>query len=79
MVADVTTAPSFSVGKSVTIAVPGAQFSGEGRQYDVTPDGKQFVVRLASTDGKEPAKPAASQINIVLNWVEELKQKVPVK
>ena len=79
VIADVTTTPSFSVGKSVTIAVPGAEFTGEGRQYDVTPDGKQFVVLLSSADGKGPAKPAPSQINIVLNWIEELKQKVPVK
>jgi hypothetical protein len=38
--------------------------------YDVTPDGQRFL--LAKTAGQGP-----QEINIVLNWFEELKQKVP--
>jgi hypothetical protein len=38
--------------------------------YDVTPDGQRFL--LAKTAGQGP-----QEINIVLNWIEELKQKVP--
>ena len=38
--------------------------------YDVTPDGQRFL--LAKTGGQAP-----EEINVVLNWSEELKQKVP--
>jgi hypothetical protein len=42
--------------------------------YDVSPDGQRFLMVKAS----ESAKAAPTQINVVLNWFEELKQKVPV-
>lgn len=43
-----------------------------GYDYDVSPDGQHFIILMA---GKE--EQSASQINVVLNWFEELKQKVP--
>ena len=39
--------------------------------YDVTADGQKFLM-LKST-----VQPAAQQINVVVNWFEELNQKVP--
>jgi hypothetical protein len=42
--------------------------------YDVSPDGQRF---LMIQSGEKQA--AATQINVVLNWFEELKRKVPVK
>jgi hypothetical protein len=51
---------------------------GNPRNYDITPDGKQFLVVLpASQTGTNQQQ--ALQINVVLNWLEELKQRVPVK
>jgi hypothetical protein len=45
------------------------------RPYDITPDGKQFVVTLsASEDANQPV-----QMRITLHWFEELKQRVPVQ
>ena len=46
--------------------------------WDISPDGKRFLMM------KEPAATASAgggprKINIVLNWFEELKQRVPVK
>ena len=41
--------------------------------YDVTPDGQRFL--MLKTGG--PEESAATQINVVLNWFEELKQRVP--
>jgi len=41
--------------------------------YDVSPDGQRFLM-LKPT---EQAQAAPTQINVVLNWFEELKQKVP--
>ncbi len=43
-----------------------------GANYDVTPDGQRFVMVQARGQQEE-----ATQINVVLNWFEELKQRVP--
>jgi Tol biopolymer transport system component len=46
------------------------------RAYDVTPDGQRFFVVQ-----KRPAPPLppVTHVNLVLNWFEELKAKVPVR
>ncbi len=41
------------------------------QQYDITPDGKRFLMM------KEVALQQQGQINVVLNWFEELKRLVP--
>lgn len=43
-------------------------------QYDVSSDGQRFL-KLKTSEQAE----SATQINIVLNWFEELKQKVPTE
>jgi len=48
------------------------------RNYDVTPDGK-FLVVMSAPGASETNPRPASQINVVLNWFEELKQRVPVR
>ena len=40
--------------------------------YDITPDGQRFLM-VQPTDPEQPA----TQINVVLNWFDELKKKVP--
>jgi Tol biopolymer transport system component len=73
MAVDITTQPAFAAGK------PHMLFAGQYvagtvvGNYDVTPDGQRF---LMLKEGQEIAPP--TQINVVLNWFEELKQKVPV-
>jgi serine/threonine-protein kinase len=44
-----------------------------GRSVDVSPDGKRFLM-VKSVKQEE----TIAQINVVLNWFEELKQKVPL-
>ena len=73
MAAEITTEPSFSAGKpqmlfqgeyaSVLVGVP---------NYDVAPDGQRFLM----VRGSEKAGPV-TDINVVLNWTEELKRRVP--
>ena len=54
-------------GRYVSHAIPaGFQY------YDISPDGKRFVMLK---EGKLPG--AQAQINVVLNWFEELKRLVP--
>jgi hypothetical protein len=72
------TQPSFSFGVPVPLPLEGIlQTDTElERQYDVSPDGKRFLVLLPATQaGNQPRL----QINLVLNWFEELKQRVPTK
>jgi hypothetical protein len=41
--------------------------------YDVSPDGQRFLMLKPP----ESAEAAPTQINVVLNWFEELKRRVP--
>ena len=45
------------------------------RGYDVTPDGQRFLMVDVS---KLPPHEPVTHINVVLNWFEELKRRVPV-
>ena len=74
MAVDIATQPSFTVGK------PRILFEGQYQptpttspNYDVSPDGQRFLMLKPSA----AAEAAPTQINVVLNWFEELKQKVP--
>jgi len=71
MVVNVTTEPTFTVGP------PRVLFKGqfapqiaEGANYAVSPDGKKFLF-LQPVSPEEPH----TQIHVVLNWFEELKQR----
>ena len=48
----------------------------EGRDYDISPDGQQFLalIQVGNLD-RDTAPP---QINVVLNWFQELTERVPV-
>jgi len=74
MAVDIATQPGFAAGK------PRMLFEGRYQpspvtspNYDVSPDGQRFLMIKSS----EQAQAAPTQINVVLNWFEELKQKVP--
>ena len=74
MAVDIATQPSFSAGKPrVLFEGPYAVAPGAAPYYDVSPDGQRFLMLKPS----ESAQAAPTQINVVLNWFEELKQKVP--
>jgi serine/threonine-protein kinase len=45
--------------------------------WDISPDGKRFL--MMKERGTAPAGGGPQKINIVLNWTEELKLRVPVK
>ncbi len=73
MAVDITTEPTFRAG-SPRLLFEGSYQSGDvgGAFYDVTPDGQRFVMVQAQQQGT-----GANQINVVLNWFEELKRLVP--
>jgi Tol biopolymer transport system component len=75
---NVTKQPTFAFGPPTAF-----EFAGQspnqtlGRNYDVLPDGR--FIFLASPSN-QPGPPAANpSIQVVLNWAEELKQRVPTK
>jgi hypothetical protein len=73
---DIRTQPTFSVGKPVALPIDAPLVNALARNYDITPDGKQFVV--ITPNGASAASPSSTQqINVVLNWFEELKRRVP--
>jgi hypothetical protein len=51
------------------------RFSGNTPAYDITPDGKRFVM----TTPPDVTDPTPAQIHVVVNWREELKQRVPTR
>jgi Tol biopolymer transport system component len=74
----VQTSPTFAVTRPAEIAIRGTVHPLAQRNYDVTPDGKQLLVVVSASDGQEDPSRSRQQINIVLNWFEELKARVPV-
>jgi hypothetical protein len=75
-VVSVTTRPDVTFGSPVTLSarVTADRTSVETRAYDILPDGR-FI-------GVVPASDTASsetQFRVVLNWTEELKQRVPTR
>jgi Tol biopolymer transport system component/predicted Ser/Thr protein kinase len=74
MAVEIATQPSFSAG------TPRMLFEGQYQptpatlpNYDVSPDGQRFLMLKPVA----AAQAAPTQINVVLNWFGELKQKVP--
>ncbi len=74
MAVEITMQPGFSAGK------PKVLFEGKYQptpatfpNYDVAADGQRFLMLKPS----EPEAAAPTQINIALNWFEELKRRVP--
>ncbi len=71
----VTTDPDLQLGTPERVFDNGPYISGLARAYDVTPDGQRF---LMVKEGALEADASAPRINVVLNWFEELKERVPV-
>ena len=71
MAVGISTAPELQIGDP-RILFEDRFLRGGQRNYDVTPDGQ----RLLMVEGGESE--AGQQINVVLNWFEELKERAPV-
>jgi hypothetical protein len=79
MVMTVETGDGFVPGRRTTLIDDWPYFTGgEGRNYDVSPDGQRFLaVRILPTDA-EDAQLGALRVNVVVNWANELRERVPV-
>ena len=75
---DISTEPSLAFGNDRVLGIEGASLAAPARRdYDMAPDGERFLM-IFPADQDEFTEPPRPQINIVLNWFEELKQRVPV-
>jgi eukaryotic-like serine/threonine-protein kinase len=83
---DVRTSPTF-VARTVAPVVfrrPLEQITREengasgGRAFDISPDGKRFII-VSPEDSQAAAAQSPVQINVVLNWLDELNARVPVR
>jgi hypothetical protein len=73
----ITTQPSFTLGNPIEQPRPGFIALLEARNFDIMPDGRIIgVVNAGETPSSDPAAP---QIQVVLNWHEELKRLVPIR
>lgn len=73
--------PQFSAGQPIEIPGTDASLTNTPtvRNFDLTPDGNQLLVVLTQpSDDRNPIG-SGRQINVVLNWFEELKVRVPTK
>jgi len=76
----VTTRPTFTFGNPVPAPTPFVERGpGFERNNDITHDGKRLLGVVPAGQNAAAGAPAAPQIQIVLNWFEELKAKVPTK
>jgi eukaryotic-like serine/threonine-protein kinase len=65
--------PTFSAGKPVTLFeadYAASEFPLTSPGYDVSRDGQRFLVA-------KDVEPPPTQINVVVNWIEEVKRRVP--
>ena len=62
----------------LTFGPPRKLFDGQpyGRAYDLHPDGDRFL--MVKQDEAEELPTPPQRIHVVLNWIEELKERVPV-
>ena len=76
MAVEVSTQPTFSAGRPrVLFEGPYLLTTASFQFYDVSPDGQRFLMlKPVESQGAAP-----TQINVVLNWFEELKRRVPAK
>lgn len=71
MAVDVKTEPGFSAGVP-KLLYAGRYIGSLSGAHDVSPDGRRFL-RIQPTESAQ----AGAQINVVINWFEELKRRVP--
>ena len=81
MVAEVETDPAFTAGtarEAFAVVEQSAWGAGGGRQYDLAPAGARFFAR-ASTGAQGAGDEVFMGLILVQNWLEELKERVPVE
>ena len=72
---DIQTTPAVAFGETVVLVpeiVHG--LSLKDRNFDITPDGEQLIIQVP-----DPANLRSREVDVVLNWFEELKRRLPTR
>jgi Tol biopolymer transport system component len=80
MAVSIKTAPSFSI-ETPRILFRGTYDSNTlsaPSPWDISPDGKRFLMLTQTAEDEKSTAEAPRKIVVVLNWMEELKQRVPL-
>ena len=79
----ISTGPTFSFGEPTIMQLSGLRSRNpvtDPRVWDVMPDGRKIIGTAdASADPTSSGTPAGLQIQVVLNWFEDLKQRMSAK
>lgn len=73
MAVAITTADGFQSGQP-RLLFEGPYLNVSGRSFDVSPDGRRFLVLRPAGEQSPP-----TQVNLVTNWFEELRRRVPAR
>jgi serine/threonine-protein kinase len=73
----VQTQPTFAFGQPTPLGVEVPLAAGP-RSYDVSPDGSQIAIVVPKHE-KKPDASSSDSVNVVVNWFDELKARVPLK
>lgn len=80
VVIKVTTQPNFTFTDPIPVPTTWTEFGpSTPRTYDITPDGGKYVGIVEPGDSSSAGVPAAPRIHVVVNWFEELQQRVPAQ
>ena len=75
---DIATEPAFAFGNEQVLGMQGFLTSSLAiRNYDITPDGQRFLMVFPQRVADSAAS-STQRINVIFNWFEELKERVPV-
>jgi len=75
MVVEVTRGPELILGKPHPLFEVGFDSGGPLRGYDITPDGERFIFKTPPET--DPDTPPVRQLQVVLNWFDELERLAP--
>ena len=81
MSVSVSTSPAFEFGKPKLLFKAPSSFPVSGTPgglASISRDGQRFL-GLSDTGQTQPGMPGSPQFHVVLNWMEELQARVPVK
>ena len=80
MVVEVSTEPTLTVGQPRELFRGGVYPGGTTRaKYSVTADGQRFLMRADRAPSPRMEAGTSMKVVVVLNWVEELKERVPTE
>ena len=73
---DIATEPDFAFSNERTLPLNRFVVVAFYRDYDITPDGEKLLMMFPE-GVTESSDPPPQRIHVVLNWFEELKERVP--